>query len=377
LRGSGGCVDLWRFVGYTEMVLDSHKAKVPEQIIAAVTGWLGEISATAATIAPPTETRPAGDVDWAEGPTGRIATDVGATVVETAAYLDPNGTTFGILAAPDRAPGERAATKGILLLNAGAIHHVGPNRLYVNFARRWAAMGHVVLRIDVSGIGDSPPRNGEPENVVYTARAMEDVSAALAHLRQQGIAKTYVMGLCSGAYNAVRAAAAGQSIDGVVPINPLTFFWKDGMSLDYPSHRVVADARRYSNSIRSLDAWKKVLRGQVKLGPVAQVALRDAAGRAVRHVRDAARAVGFPFAEDLGADLGNIARRGARIRFVFAADDPGAELLRVQGGSEVGRLRRKGALTTDVIYGPDHTFTPVWSHDVLGDCLTSILESGK
>ena len=269
------------------------------------------------------------------------------------------------------------AAKGILLLNAGAVHHVGPNRLYATLARRWAAMGHVVLRLDVSGIGDSPPRRGEPENVVYTARAMDDVAAALAHLRRQrGVTATYVIGLCSGAYNAVNAAVAGQPIDGIVPINPLTFFWKEGMSLDYPSHRVVADARRYSSSIRSFDAWEKVLRGQVKIGPVAQVALRHVAGRAVRYVRDAARAVGLPFAEDLGGDLVRIARGGARIRFVFAADDPGADLLSVQGGSAVARLRRSGALTTNVIYGPDHTFTPVWSHDVLGDCLTSIVSDG-
>src|SRR5262249_18097896 len=198
----------------------------------------------------------------------------------------------------------------------------------VALARRWAALGHVVLRLDVSGIGDSPPRSGEPENIVYTAHAMEDIRAALEHLRRQpGVTATYVMGLCSGAYNAVRAAAAGQPIDGIVPINPLTFFWKEGMSLDYPPHRVAADARRYGSSMLRLDSWKKMLRGGVKVGPIAQVVLRHAASRAARHVRDAARAVGWALPEDLGADLGVIARRGGRIRFVFAAGDPGEDLL--------------------------------------------------
>ena len=34
LRSAGACVDLRRLSGYVEMVLDPHKAKVPEGIIA-------------------------------------------------------------------------------------------------------------------------------------------------------------------------------------------------------------------------------------------------------------------------------------------------------------------------------------------------------
>ena len=145
------------------------------------------------------------------------------------------------------------------------------------------------------------------------------------------------------------------------------------MSLDYPPHRVVADAQRYTSSIMNLQSWKKVLRREVRLEPVVQVVLRHAASRATRYIRDAARAAGRPLPEDLGADLNLIAGRGARVRFVFAAGDPGEDLLRLQGGSAVGHLRRKGALSVDVIDGPDHTFTPVWSHSILGDRLTAIL----
>ena len=146
------------------------------------------------------------------------------------------------------------------------------------------------------------------------------------------------------------------------------------MSLDYPAHRVAAEAQRYSRSAFRLESWKKVLRGDVKLGPVAQVAVRHVAGRAARHVRDLARMAGRPFSEDLGAELDSVATRGARMRFVFASGDPGLEILRTQGGSAVARLQRQGQLTVDMIDGPDHTFTPVWSHDVLLSRLTSLVE---
>jgi hypothetical protein len=336
-------------------------------MIAAVTAWIRETPAPPAPIASaPQATSPEA--------VAHLSLD-GVGLVETATYLDGERTLFGILTAPEtNGAAGGPQPKRIVLLNAGAVHHVGPNRLYVGLARRWAAMGHVVLRLDVSGIGDSAPRPGEPENVVYTARSLEDIAVALDYLRRTlGTAPTYLMGLCSGAYNAVRAAAAGQPIDGIVPINPLTFFWKEGMSLDYPAYRVVADARRYSTAVLRLDAWKKVLRREVNLRPAAEVVIRRGAARVARHLRDAARTVGRPFPEDLGNDLGLIAKRGGRIRFVFAAGDPGQDLLREQAGSAVGQLRNRGALTVDVIDGPDHTFTPVWTHPILAEVLTSIV----
>ena len=48
---------------------------------------------------------------------------------------------------------------GAVLLNAGLIHHIGPNRIYVKLARQIAALGIVALRFDLSGIGDSLPRS--------------------------------------------------------------------------------------------------------------------------------------------------------------------------------------------------------------------------
>jgi hypothetical protein len=35
------------------------------------------------------------------------------------------------------------------------------------------------------------------------------------------------------------------------------------------------------------------------------------------------------------------------------------------GGSIVGRLRKKGALSIETVRGADHTFTAIWTHRVL------------
>ena len=61
------------------------------------------------------------------------------------------------------------------------------------------------------------------------------------------------------------------------------------------------------------------------------------------------------------------------MHFVFAAGDPGFDLLRIQGGSTFPSLKGRHELTVDLIDGPDHTFTPVWSHPILLDRLTYLV----
>ena len=55
-------------------------------------------------------------------------------MTETAVLFGPRQTLVGVLTDPGApAPPDRPA---IILLNAGRIHHVGPNRLHVKLARR-------------------------------------------------------------------------------------------------------------------------------------------------------------------------------------------------------------------------------------------------
>jgi pimeloyl-ACP methyl ester carboxylesterase len=370
LRALGVAVQQERIAGYTETVLDPHNALVPQAMIDAAIAWTRELAA-----AHPPRRAPSNP---AVSATASIRASAGApTITETAVFLDDDRTLFGIVSAPDRtdatAPPKR---RGVLMLNAGSIHHIGPNRMYVRLARSWAAQGHVVLRADVSGIGDSAPHPGEAENVVYTPHAEEDVARALAFLRRQpGVDGCVIVGLCSGAYNAFKVAVKGAGVDAIVPINPLTFFWKDGMSLDfdYSAHRVTQDARRYSEKVFSLASWKKVFRGNVSLGGVAQVLVRHSASLLSGRGRDVARRFGHRFPDDLAFELDEVARRGIGLHFVFARDDPGMDILRVQGGRAVTRLERAGKLKVDVIDARGHTFTALWAQDALVALLSAIV----
>ena len=100
---------------------------------------------------------------------------------EEAVRFGPDERLFGILTEPPPAAA-RPALPPILLLNAGCIHHVGPNRWYVSLARQLAQLGHRVLRFDLSGLGDSQTTPGCIENLMYPEDALHCVRAAMSML---------------------------------------------------------------------------------------------------------------------------------------------------------------------------------------------------
>ena len=372
LAASGAELEARRLPGFVEMMLDPHRAVVPEEIIGAATAWLQKHAASA-----PGTAASRGAAESTAGAAPIPANNTTASVngvVERAIHLHPAHPLFGIVSLP--APGGAQATGvGIVLLNAGAVHRIGPNRLYTPLARRWAALGHTVLRVDLSGLGDSRARPGEPESSVYSARALEDVAVALEYLRREhGLRECRAIGLCSGAYHAFKAAVAGQPVDAVIAINPLTFFWNEGDSLDYAPHIVVETAERHAQAFTSVEKWRKLLRGKVDVRAAIEVLARHTASRLLNRARAVSRRFGLPLQGDLGAELEAVARRGVDLRFVLASDDPGLGLLRLQGGSVVSQLRERGALSIAMIDGPDHTFTRLWSHAELGEVLTSAIE---
>jgi len=340
---------------YAEMMLDPHDAAVPATMVSQVTDWLASRSAPGLSGA---ARLPADD--------RKTSAAMAPGFEERAVFLEPTHTLFGVMTVPANGVTGRA----IVLLNSGANPHVGPSRQYVRLARRWASLGHLVLRFDIAGIGDSSPWPGHEENVVYSSTAVQDVGAAVRYLREEWrVESAHAVGLCSGAYHGFKAAVAGFPLASVAVVNPLVFFWKAGMSLAYPLYQVSQAAAEYKRSLFRLEKWGKLLRGQVDVSEAAHLVARRIAFRAKTVMKSAARAAGRPMAEDLGGELELVAARAVGLRFVFSVGDPGEDLLRLEGGGMVRRLLRQRKLTIQRIAGPNHAFTPRWSHHALRQVL--------
>jgi alpha/beta superfamily hydrolase len=366
-RNAGADVTIQPFTGYATMVLDPHKVVVPAGMINELTTWLVGLAPAATPFVPaaPADARAINAVRFGAP---------SSTFVEAPMQIAGRTSLFGVVTTPRAAKAQHA----VLMLNAGAVHHVGPNRLYVALARRLATAGVASLRMDIAGIGDSRAANGIGENVVYPPTAVDDVLAAVTALRNQ-FQSVSVVGLCAGAYHGFKAAFAGAAVQRAVIINPLTYFWAEGMSLDIelPDARVVEAAKEYQASMLSLAKWRKLLRGDVNVRKVAQIIGKRLAQRGQHAARDVARRVGVRLGDDLGFEIASTTQRGVTLHFVFAKSDPGLAMLREQGGAVVPQLVRSGAISIDVIDGPDHTFTACWTHDVLLRKLEQLLTTAR
>jgi hypothetical protein len=127
----------------------------------------------------------------------------------------PDQSLMGILTTP-REP--RAGLPHIVFINAGIVHRVGPNRLYVDMARALAALGFPVLRFDLSGLGDSQM---VPTAASLADSAVADVRAAFDFLSSTRQATSFIVsGLCLGANYSFLAAFSDERVAGVLALDP-------------------------------------------------------------------------------------------------------------------------------------------------------------
>jgi pimeloyl-ACP methyl ester carboxylesterase len=333
--------------GLSEMAWDPHKARVPTQMITESVAWLSKPS---------------------------MERLLHGNVVESPVFVGADAQLFGIVTHPKVLPSARRA---VLLVNAGAQHRIGPGRLWVTLSRQWAERGAAVLRLDLSGLGDSPSRHGSDENVVYMDSGVSDIAEAVAYLRTQWHAdKVVVIGLCGGAYHALKAACSGAGVDQVIAINQQCFSGDpadaeraSGMS------KAASEMQRYREAAKKVESWKKLLRGRVKVGAALRTSWRRAGVLAKSRVQSVARRLRWSLNADLANELRRAADRGVVLRFVFSEGEGGETLLTEMAGAALGELRERGALSLVRIDGADHTFTSIAAQEALTQRLTNYVFS--
>jgi pimeloyl-ACP methyl ester carboxylesterase len=264
------------------------------------------------------------------------------------------GRLFGIVTEPRL---DEARRRAVILLNAGADSHSGANQMSVMFARSWARRGYVVLRMDLSGIGDSATRPGRPDDEVFPPAALDDIRDALQLIRTRYVSQDVTLaGMCSGAYHTLRAAVAGLQVNRLLMVNPFNFFWKQGTSLkELQLAEIIRNPGLYRERLVTAGAWKRLLTGQVNVWRIVRIYCQRPLLTLKGVLRDAGSALGIRLPWDVGSELEELGARGLRMVFVFSRNEPGIDLLRIEGGSSVRRLGER--CRCHIIEGGDHTFT--------------------
>lgn len=123
------------------------------------------------------------------------------------------------------APGSLA----VVVLNVGANPHAGYGRGAAYLSRRLAASGVWSLRFDFAGIGDSGGEEEVDLARLYDQTRIAETRAVLDWLCSMGHRRFVLVGICSGAFQAMQAGLADGRVEGLVLANQMFYgTWQAG-----------------------------------------------------------------------------------------------------------------------------------------------------
>ena len=261
---------------------------------------------------------------------------------------------FGILTEPPA--GTLRATHGLLFLNAGGVRHTGPNRMWVESARRWAAQGVPSLRLDLPGIGESEGPESLDVPSLYREFLIEQIAAAIDSLRRTaGIKRFTVIGLCSGACWGFHAAVRFPAVQSAILINPSLLFWDP----EVDRRRILP---RFGDGFAGWSDWMKMAATGLRRGGIGRVTQRVA--ETLRRTNsDAYIQLGFRNFEQAWTAL---ERGRKRVTLVFREGEP---LLAEM--ETAGQLPPRDGYWARCVRVPNggHTFRPLWAQKLLHDLI--------
>ena len=284
------------------------------------------------------------------GPRGR-----GVPIRETAVGQDdPSGGFFGVLAEPVGPAGDLCA----VFLNAGAVRRIGPNRMWVEASRRWAARGIPTLRVDVEGIGDA---NGDAACTSTSAASTRrdrggQVTAIIDALEARGLGPRFALiGLCAGAFSAFTAGAVDRRVVEALSVNPRVLIWD-------PALLVAARGRPGRTACSTRRSWQRILRGEYlgrdRPGDRSIGGARGGEGHGSRRgaiARASPRGSVGPASSD--GMLDRLRDTDTRLVLAFAGDEPINDELETDG--VLARLDRWPNIDIADLPGADHTLRPI------------------
>ena len=359
LEAAGAEVEQAAGPGWGDFVSHPEEVVFPRVVAAELERWLAAGPRLAAASSPSPDVPAAVEA---------FEVGVGADEVrETAiALAEPGGETVGVLAEPVAAGGDLCA----VFLNAGAVRAVGPNRLWVEAARRWAARGVPSLRLDLEGIGEA---DGDAAGTLrvgdfYDARYPAQVGAALDELERRGVAGRFLLvGLCSGGYWAFRTAVDDPRVAACMQVNAGALRWVS----DLPDRR---EAQRSSRAFESR-WWRKLLQGEIEAARIRRLLRALVLNGLSAAWRTALRLLGRgeePLGKGIEDDLDLLRERGTRVLLAFSGEEPLGEELEREGVRE--RLGRWPNVEWASLPGTDHTLRPPAAQRAVSELLDRELD---
>ena len=331
------------------LVMVNHQASVPEGVVGSITEWMKTHAGK-----------------------GDVIGDVQKSLDRLSAHEQPilfgeNRSLFGILHTNRTTKSDIPA---LVLLNSGTVHRIGPHRLYLKMARKWAELGFPVFRIDLSGIGDSVAGAGSDENLCYPPSAQKDIQAAFKVLETRLEVKRFVLiGLCSGADITFKMGLKDPRVVGTIMMNPLTFCIYEPKLVEEWDR-----AHQLKESIFNKHNWSRILKGDIKLTNAVRAlfAYIVSLARNKPPLNNDKESNALKIKEtNVPECLRCMVEKGIDTLVVVADKDPGVHYVDTHFGEAMTALKDVAGYRRIDFQGTDHTFTSCFAQ---GEVIKAITE---
>jgi pimeloyl-ACP methyl ester carboxylesterase len=215
-------------------------------------------------------------------------------VREKAVHFGEGNALSAILSEPSPEQ-RRADAPAIVLSNVGMHSRIGPYRMWVEFARKLADEGFVVLRFDQSGFGDSEVISSTLSNV---ERAANEQRQAIDLLESRGASGAVLVGFCSGVDGVHVASRQDTRVRGVVHLDGYAY-----PTLQFFVRRWTLRLLRGRTWVEAIERRKQVLR-RIRFGePARPPAVFDRV---------------YPAPPELAEDLRSLVGRNTELLFLWS-----------------------------------------------------------
>jgi alpha-beta hydrolase superfamily lysophospholipase len=354
--------------GWGAMVGHPESTELPGEVAGSVAAWLaaGDRDAVAAAeFEPKCPAESPGQLGRSQSVAMELEVDR-AHVRETPMLVRQwFGDSFGVLAEPLHATSQGLCA---IFLNAGAVRHTGPNRLWVETTRRWAARGVPSLRVDLEGIGEADGDDGKRSDVAafYVPEFEQQVRTVMDALEKRGLGDRFLLaGLCAGGYWSFRAGLSDPRAEAALLLNAGALTWHDNLLEQ-------REARKFDRVFQRR-WWGKLYRGEVRVLTPSDVARLGRAKVASLPRRLSGRsATAVASRNEIDVDLDAMRDSGTRLTMAFSADEALHTELAAEG--ILAQLERWPNLELHELPGSDHTLRSVAAQRAAAELLDRELE---
>jgi pimeloyl-ACP methyl ester carboxylesterase len=270
---------------------------------------------------------------------------------ETVSFVAESECIHGVLAvASDPKP------IGVLFVHGWGGIRGGPHNLLTHLARSAAEAGYNSLRFDLRGRGQS---DGTAEGTSLASMAADTIAAAKC-LRECGVRKIVMIGICSGGNVAIGVLDRVTDAAGLFMLSVYPF--SDGDSFARDTTRTVYYARSYWQKLWRRETWCKFFRGEIFFKQIFRVLF----GHFRKDQRKAVEAA-------QPSPLDNLSRRRVPVKMVYGEADPDFRA----SYDYYAEFAKNSGVSIDFYTIPDanHNFcATAWKREITDQLLTFLTE---